>query len=272
MARVRMPRLRWWGWLGVVAGLLLAYLVALSAVPAIFGTDPPRADREAAHRAITAPNWSLVVPNDREQLARAVDESWRALRAYRLLYRAGTPADLGADRPLITSDTILNLGKDGRIAAQRDTNITAAAAPGAGGREVRFEGYRILTDRPYVNSKGHRVADAELVYQQTPGGVWTCQRGPADKQPIAPPGLRLSEAGDAGFAEIDGQRVRGFTVPVGAFGLRQPATVWVDVERLLVRRQEIDSVIPGQREIWTYSAFDDVNTITPPPGVTCIDD
>ncbi len=81
----------------------------------------------------------------------------------------------------------------------------------------------------------------------------------------------MAEGGDAGFGEIDGHRVRGFTLPAGAFGLRTPATVWVDTESLLVRRQEIESAVKGQREVWTYGGFDEVTAITPPSGITCVD-
>lgn len=265
-----LPRLRWWGWLGVAAGVLVLYLVALSAVPALLGDEEPKADLERARQAIAAENWSLVVPEDREELAKAIDEAWRSLEAYRQVYRAGTPEQLAADTPGVRADSLFNLTSDGRVAAQRDANFTSASAPGSGGRDQRSELYRILTERPYTNSKGIKVGDSELIYQQS-GGVWSCTRDIADKRSIPAPGLRLMEAGDAGFAEIDGRRVRGFVLPVGAFGLRQAATVWVDVESILVRRQEIDSAVPGQREIWTYSGFDEISTITPPEGITCVD-
>jgi hypothetical protein len=58
---------------------------------------------------------------------------------------------------------------------------------------------------------------------------------------------------------------------VGAFGLRQPATVWVDTETFQVRRQEIESAVAGQREIWTYGGFDESSTIAPPEGISCVD-
>jgi hypothetical protein len=270
MRWIRVPRLRWWGWAGVVAGLVVLYLVALSAVPALLGDDQPAVDRERARQAIEAENWSLVVPETRAELTKAIDAAWRDLRAYRQVYRAGTPAELAEDRPSVRADSLFNLTKSGRVAAQRDTNVTSASAPGSGGREQRNELYRILTDRPYVNSKGNKVGDSELIYQQS-GSVWTCVRDFADKRPIPAPALRLGEAGDAGFAEIEGHRVRGFVLPAGAFGLRQAATVWVDTESFLVRRQEIDSAVPGQREIWTYGGFDEVSTITPPQGITCVD-
>lgn len=267
---MRRPRLRWWGWLGVAAGVLVLYLVALSVVPALVSDDEPKADRERARTAITAENWSLVLPEDRAELTRAIDEAWRSLEAYRQMYRAGTSEQLAANTPSVQADSAFNLTDDGRVAAQRDTNVTSASAPGSGGRENRAELYRILTDRPYTNSKGIKVGDSEFIYQQT-GGVWTCTRDFADKRPIPTPMLRLAEAGDAGFAEIDGRRVRGFSLPAGAFGLRQAATVWVDTDSLLVRRQEIDSAVPGQREIWTYSGFDEISEITPPTGLTCVD-
>ena len=93
----------------------------------------------------------------------------------------------------------------------------------------------------------------------------------ADKQPIPAPALSFVEGGDAGLEEIDGRRVRGFTLPYGAFGLRSPATVWIDVETLLVRRQEIESAMRGQREVWTYGGFNEISTIEPPSGVACAD-
>ena len=270
MAWLRWPRLRWWGWLGVGVGLLVAYLIALSVVPALLADDGPKLDRTRARRAITAENWSLVLPEDRVELEKAVDAAWRSLRAYRMVYRAGTPAELAADTPAIVSESVVNLGEDGRIRTQRDTNYTGATAPGSGGQEQRFEGYRILTDRPYTNARGRRVGDAELIYQQS-GGAWSCQRSLADEEPVMPPSLRFVESGDAGFGEIDGHRVRAFSVPAGAFGLRAPATVWVDVESLLVRRQEIESAVRGQREVWTFGAFDEATTLTPPSGVACTD-
>ncbi|MGH2584600.1 MAG: hypothetical protein ACRDJE_06770 [Dehalococcoidia bacterium] len=270
MRRIRLLRLRWWGWVGVVVALALLYLVALSVIPALFGGDESGADPARARGAITAENWSLVVPEEREELAKAIDEAWRALTAYRQVYRSGTPAELDAGMPTVQADSVFNLTRDGRVAAQQDVNVTSAAAPGSGGRDMRSELYRILTDRPYVNTKGSKVGDSELIYQQS-GGVWGCTRDIADKRPIPAPSLRLEEAGDGGFGEIDGHRVRAFVLPVGAFGLRWPATVWVDTESFLVRRQEIESAVKGQREVWTYDRFDEVNEITPPSGITCID-
>lgn len=271
MARLRMPRLRWWGWLALAGGVLLVYLIALSAVPALVRDDEPRrADRARAREAIAAENWSLVTPDDRVELALAIDQAWRDLTAYRFAYRAGTAAQLAAGEPVSVSESVFNLGPDGRIREQRDSNFTGAQAPGSDGREQRFEGYRILTDRPYVNQRGNKVGDAELIYQRV-GGVWSCQRVLADKQPIAPPRLRLEEGGDGGFAEAEGRRVRRFVLPAGAFGLRSPATVSVDVESLLVRGQEIESVIRGQREVWTYGGFDERAEITPPGGIACND-
>jgi hypothetical protein len=262
--------LRWWGWAGVAVGLLVLYLVALSAGRALLGDDDPAADRARARRAIAAENWSLVVPQDREELAKAVDQAWGDLRSYRKSYRSGTAAELAADGPTVTSESVIALDAKGRITAQRDSNMIAALAPGSGGREQRFEGYRVRTDRPYTNEKGRRVGESELIYQQS-GGVWTCTRDIADPRRDPLPGLRLAEAGDGGFAEIDGHRVRGFQVPAGAFGLRTPATVWVDTETLLVRRQEIDSAVRGQREVWSYADFDAPLSISPPSGITCQD-
>ena len=271
MGRLRLPRLRWWGWVGVVAGALIVYLVALSAVPAILsGDDTPKADTARARRAIASENWSLVLPDDREELAKAIDITWRSLRAYRIAYRAGTPDELAAGRPAVASESLINLDEDGRIRSQHDTNYTGPTAPGSGGREQRFEGYRILTDKPYLDSRGRRVGDAELVYQLS-GGVWTCQRGPADEAPVMPPSLRFTDSGDAGFGEIDGRRVRAFTMPAGAFGLRAQATVWIDVESLHVRRQEIASAVRGQREVWTWDRFNEPAIFAPPSGIACND-
>jgi hypothetical protein len=276
LTRLRIPhaafrtRVRWWGWLAMAATVILLYLVALSAVPALLREDAPPVDTARPRRTIAAENWSLVVPDERAELAAAIDAAWRSLRAYQAAYRAGTPAQLAASMPVVVADSAFNLDRRGRIISQRDTNFSSAAAPGSGGRDERFEGYRVRTTQPYVNERNRRIGDAELIYQRS-GTVWTCQRTLADKEPPPPPGLRLAEGGDAGFAEIDGFRVRGFTLPAGAFGLRSPATVWVDVASLLVRRQEIDSLVRGQREVWTYGGFDEVTEITPPSGVSCSD-
>ena len=270
MGPLRRPHWRWWGWLLAALGVLAVYLIALSVIPALLSSDPVRADQAKARRAITAENWSLVLPEDRHELGKAVDEAWRALTAYRFSYRSGTPADLAADRPLVASESVFNLNRDGRIREQRDSNYTSAAAPGSEGREQRFEGFRILTDRPYVNQRNQRVGDAELIYQRV-GGLWSCQRVLADQEPGPPPSLILAEAGDGGFSEIDGLRVRAFTLPAGAFGLRSSATVWIDTESLLVRRQEIESVVRGQREVWNYGGFNEAAVIEPPTGVACND-
>ena len=270
MRWIRLPRLRWWGWVGVVGALLVLYIATLTVARALQRDGEPKADLERARRTITAENWALVVPEDRAELGRAIDQAWRALRAYRQVYRSGTPAELAADTPTVRADSTFNLTRTGRVSAQQDTNITTALAPGSGGREQRSELFRILTDEPYTNTKGRRVGEAELIYQQS-GGVWSCTRDVADKRPIPVPGLRLDEAGDAGFSEIDGRRVRGFALPAGAFGLRTPATVWVDTESLLVRRQEIESAVRGLHEVWTYGGFDEVTTITPPRGIPCLD-
>lgn len=267
---MRWPRLGWKGWLGLLGAGLVLYLLALSLVPRLLDHDQPAVDTARAQRAISAENWSLVVPEERAALATAIDQAWRSLRAYRQLYRSGAAAELAAGTPTVVADSVFNLTKDGRVSAQRDTNVTSAAAPGSGGRDSRSELYRILTDRAYTNAKGQRVGDSELIYQQS-GGVWTCTRDVADKRPITAPGLRLEEGGDGGFGEIDGHRVRAFQLPAGAFGLRTPATVWVDTESLLVRRQEIESAVRGQREVWTYAGFDEVATITPPSGISCVD-
>ena len=270
MARLRLPHLRWWGWAGVAVGLLLLYLVVLSAGRALLDDDTPAADLELARRVVAAENWSLVVPAEREELARAVDQAWGELRAYRKGYRSGTAAELAAGMPTVVSESLIALDAAGRVTAQRDTNSIAALAPGSGGSEQRFEGYRIRTDRPFTNEKGRRVGESELIYQQS-GGGWSCTRDIADPRRDPLPDLRLSEAGDGGFAEIDGHRVRAFRLPMGAFGLRSPATVWVDTETLLVRRQEIDSAVRGQREVWTYGDFDAPVSVSPPTGIVCQD-
>lgn len=265
-----MRRLRWWGWIGVAVGLLVLYLVVLNVGQVLLRDHEQRADIVRARRAITAENWSLVVPEDRAELAKAIDQAWGGLRGYRKAYRSGTPAELAAGAATVASDTEILLDAAGHIAAQRDTNTISATAPGSGGREQRFEGYRIRSDRPYTNAKGQRVGDAEFIYQQS-GGVWSCTRDIADKRRDPLPDLQLAEAGDGGFVEIDGRRTRVFQLPAGAFGLRSPASVWVDAETLLVRRQEIESAVRGQREVWTYGGFDQALTITPPAGVTCQD-
>ncbi|MGD9893545.1 MAG: hypothetical protein AB7R89_20775 [Dehalococcoidia bacterium] len=270
MGRLRLPRLRWWGWAGIAVGVLALYLVALSVIPSLFDDDEPKADLVRAREAITAENWSLVVPEDRAELTTAIDQAWRSLTAYRQIYRAGTPEELAADTPAVRADSLFNLTGDGRVAAQRDLNVTSATAPGSGGRAQRHELFRILSDRPYTNAEGIKIGDSEFIYQEN-GGVWSCTRDFADKRPIPRPALRLAEAGDAGFSQIDGHPVRGFVLPVGAFGLRQAATVWVDTETFHVRRQEIESAVPGQREIWTYSGFDEVSAIAPPEGISCVD-
>ncbi len=248
------------------------YLVALAVIPALLGGgDDAAADRAAALRAISAGNWGLVVPEDRAALARAVDRAWRDLRAYRTRYVSGTPTLLAADTPETESRSSYVLDSTGRITAQHDTNDMRAESPASGGREEHFEGYRILTAQPYMTSRGRRSTNAELVYQRMLPGVWVCERSASDLLPPPPPGLDFATAGDAGFADIDGQRVRGFQVALGAFGLRAPAIVWVDVATLRVRRQEIESTLPGRREVWTYSNFDEPDAIVPPTGVTCQD-
>jgi hypothetical protein len=270
MARLRVPRLRWWGWVGVAAGVLVLYLVALSAGRALRADDEPVADRARARAAIAAENWSLVLPAEREELARAVDQAWADLRGYRKTYRSGTPAELAAGTPTVASESLIALDAAGHVASQRDVNTIGARAPGGDGRDQRFEGYRIRTNRAYTNAKGQRIGEAELIYQQA-GGVWSCARDIADKRRDPLPALRLAEAGDGGFGEIDGRRVRALQLPAGAFGLRAAATVWVDTETLLIRRQAIDSAVRGQREEWTYADFDRTPAITPPGGITCQD-
>jgi hypothetical protein len=268
-----LPRRRRTRILLAIVGLFALYLVALSAVPALLhrGEDAG-ARRERALRAIRAANWSLVPPEERAALARAVDDTWRALRTYRMRYVTGRPEDLAVGRFESEATSAFRLDGHGRVLAQRDTSFISAVSPASGGREERVEGYRILTAEPYLNSKGRRVANAELIYQRALPGAWTCQRVASDRQPPPGPGLDLGPAGDAGFAEIDGHPVRGFIVPVGAFGLRSPATVWIDTETLHLRRQETESVLPGRREVWTYSDFDAPVEVQPPAGVPCVTD
>lgn len=264
-----LPRRRRTRILLALIGLFALYLGALSAVPALLHRGDDDARRERALRAIHAANWSLVPPDEREALARTVDTVWRALRTYHMRYVTGLPEDLAAGRFESEATSVFRLDGHGRVLAQRDTSYISAQSPASGGREERFEGYRVLTTEPFLNSKGRRVANTELIYQRTPPGTWTCQRVAADREPPPGPGLDLSQAGDAGFAEIDGHRVRGFILPVGAFGLRSPATVWIDTETLHLRRQETESVLPGRREVWTYGDFDAPVDIQPPGGVPC---
>jgi hypothetical protein len=166
---------------------------------------------------------------------------------------------------------VFRLGSGGRIMAQRDTNFISGRSPAGTGKDERMEGYRLRTTQPYVNSKGRRVADAELIYRRDVPGAWICERVAADKTPPPAPGLDLGAAGDGGFDEIDGQRVRAFTLPTGAFGLRSPATVWVEVDTLRVRRQQLDASLKGRREVWTYGEFNQQTEITPPSGIPCQD-
>lgn len=152
--------------------------------------------------------------------------------------------------------------------AQRDTTFITSTSPVSTGREERLEGFRIRTDRPFVSRRGLRI-DSELVYRRAPPGPWTCERIPADRGLPAAPGLDLTQAGDGGFSEIDGGRARAFIVPAGAFGLRAPATVWIEVETLRIRRQEIESALPGRREVWTWEGFNEPVEIIPPQGIPC---
>ena len=255
-----------------VAGGLLLYLVALSVVPALFGGKDAAAERRArALRAVEAPNWGLVTPEDRDALSRAVDEAWRSLGAYHMRYVTGRPDGLAAGRAETEAESVFRLDSRGHIAAQRDTSFISEASPASGGREERLEGYRILTNQPYLNRKGKRVGNAELVYQRSVPGAWICERVPSDRAAPPAPGLDFASAGDGGFGEIDGRRVRAFLVPAGAFGLRSAATVWIETDTLRIRRQQIESVLKGRREVWTYDRFDETVEITPPTGVPCRD-
>lgn len=269
---VRFPRWSWKRWLLAAGALLVLYLVALSAIPALLNDDEsgPTVEPERAQRAIQAENWALVEPDDRTALAVAVDAAWRNLSSYRFSYRAGTPDELAAAQPRVATESVFALDRRGFITQQHDTNFTAANAPGGVGVDQRFDGYRVRTDEAYVNNRGRKLGEAELIYQRGTG-PWTCQRVLADRNPPPVPGLLLAEGGDAGITEIDGHRVRGFHLPAGAFGLRWPATVWIDMDRLLIRRQEIESAVPGQHEVWTYTDFDEPVQISPPSDVACVD-
>lgn len=269
---IPLPRRRRWRIALALAGVLAVYLAALSAVPALLGRGEGGGEsRERGLRAVQAENWGLVLPEERAALGRAVDDAWRSLRSYRMRYVTGPPEALAEDRPETEARSSFRLDGKGNIAAQRDTNYISAASPGGTGRDERFEGYRLRTTKPYVNSKGRRVADAEEIYQRSGGGQWICEKVAADRTPPPPPGLDLAAAGDAGFAEIDGRRVRGLVLTAGAFGLRAPATVWIDTATLHVRRQEIASVLRGRREVWTYGGFDEPVEIAPPGGIPCRD-
>lgn len=263
------PLRRRWRVALILAGAAAVYLLALSIVPAVLGTrDDTAGRRERGRRAVRAENWALVLPDERAALGRAVDDAWRALRGYRMRYTTGLPAALASGAPETESESVFRL-TGGRIAAQRDRNYISAASPAGGGREERFEGFRILTSRPFTNSRGQRVADAEEIYQRAIPGQWACERVAADRALPPAPGLDFTTAGDGGFGEIDGRRVRAFLFPAGAFGLRSAATVWIETDTLRVRRQEIESALKGRREVWEYSAFDETFEITPPTGVPC---
>lgn len=254
----------------LVAAAVVLYLVALSAIPALLGTrDDAGARRQRALRAITAANWGLVPLGDREALAGAVDDAWRELRAYHMRYVTGLPDDLAAGRPETEAESFFRLDERGMVTAQRDRSSISAASPASGGQADQFEGFRIRTDKPYVNRKGQRVGTSELVYQRAIPGVWTCERVVSDRGAPVGPGLDFAAAGDGGLSEIDGRPVRAFVLPAGGFGLRSPATVWVETDTLRLRRQEIESVLAGRREIWTYGEFDQQVEITPPTGIPC---
>lgn len=265
-------RLRRRTWIGLTAALLLAvYLVALSVVPALVNRDQAGERRRRGLAAMRAPNWALVLPDDRDALGRAVDQAWRDLSSYQMRYVSGPPEALAAGGFEAESTSAFRLGDGGRIMAQRDTNYIGATTPGSGGVEQRFEGFRVRTDQPYVNRRGQRVADAELIYQRNLPGLWTCERVAGDRALPEAPALDFTDAGDAGVSEIDGRPVRGFTLSAGAFGLRAAATVWIEIDTLRLRRQQIESAIQGRREIWTFGGFDAPLIIELPSGVTCTD-
>lgn len=267
-----LPRRRRWR-IALGAALVLAvYLAALSAVPALLGRgDSPGARREQARRAIHADNWGLVVPDDREALSRAVDDAWRALHSYQSRYITGTPDTLSSDRPETEARSSVVLDSQGWVLQQHDSSVITAASPASEGHDERLEGYRIRTAQPYLNAHGQRVADAEMIYQRSGEGVWTCERVATDAVPPPVPGLDFTGAGDGGFSEIDGHRVRGFVLASGAFGLQSLATVWIDTETFQIRRQQIASAMPDRNEVWTYGSFDEPAPISAPAGVPCQD-
>ena len=266
------PRSRWRRLLLLAGGALLLYLLALSVLPRLVGRDNEASDRGRGQRAIAAANWSLVLPEERQALARAIDDAWRDLTGYHSRYVSGPPDALQADQPETVSESFIRLDGRRRITAQQDSNLITSRSPtNSTGRDDRFDGYRIRSDQPYLTSTGRKVGQAELVYQRSNGALWTCERSPAETRPNSLPALDLREAGDAGFTEVAGRRARGFVLSAGAFGLRSEATVWVDVETLRVVRQEIASTLAGRREVWTFDRFNEPFVITPPTGVVCRD-
>jgi hypothetical protein len=266
-----LPRRRRWRILLAVGAVVVLYLTALSVTQALRGGDAAAERRARGQRAIQAPNWGLVRPEDRAALGRAVDDAWRALRSYHMRYVSGRPDDLAAGRFETEAESLFRLNARGYIALQQDRSYISAASPAGSGGEERLEGFRVLTGDPYLDRRGRRIADTELVYQRGVPGAWRCERVPADRSPPLPPSLDFTSATDAGFDEIDGRLVRKFVFGTGAFGLRAPATVWIETDTLRVRRQEIVSVLPGRREVWTYDRFDELVHITPPTGVVCED-
>lgn len=271
MRRIQLPKRRRSRILLFIGVAVIAYLLALSIIPAIFGGESAGERRVRARQVIVSENWGLVPPADRELLRRAVDEAWRALTFYVMSYQNGLPEQVrGASGGEWVASSMIRI-RNGRIVAQQDASFISAASPGSGGRDEQLEGFRIRAERPYTNSKGKSFL-VEMVYQRSVPGQWTCERVPADREPSAAPDLDFAEAGDAGFAEINGRRVRGFVLTQGAFGLRAQATVWVDIEALLVIRQEIAESRQGRTEIWTYGGFDQPRTITPPEGIPCRDE
>jgi hypothetical protein len=157
------------------------------------------------------------------------------------------------------------------VRAQRDTSYISSRSPANNFTEERLEGFRIRATGVQRDAKGKTIPDAEFIYQREKAGAWRCERTSAERRPPPIPGLDLSQAGDAGFKEIDGRRARGFVLTQGAFLLRAPATVWIDVETLHVRRQEADSALRGRREVWTYVGFNQPLDIRAPSTVPCTD-
>jgi hypothetical protein len=271
MRPIGLPKRRRTRILLLIGAAVAVYLLVLSVVPAMFGGESVEERRGRAQRVIAAENWGLVTPADRALLHRAVDEAWRGLTFYVMTYQNGLPAQVrdSSGGEWVASSMIRI--ENGRIVAQEDSSFISAASPGSGGRDERLEGFRIRAQRPYVDRRGKSIL-TELVYQRSVPGQWTCERVPADREPPPAPNLDFPQAGDAGFAEINQRRVRGFVLPHGGFGLRAQATVWVDVETLLVIRQEILESRQGRTEIWTYDGFGQPRAITPPEGIPCRDE
>lgn len=272
MRSLPLPRRRRYRIALLSAVVLAGYLVLLSGLRWLGGDDrSPVARRTQAQAAVTAENWGLVPVPERDHLSRAIDDAWRGLRSYRMRYTTGLPDQLAGGGFETEATSIFLLDGSGRISAQRDTNFLSAQSPASSGREERFEGFRILSDQRTIGQGGRKINRSELIYQKFGDGVWVCERTEPSPLPPPLPGVNLADSGDAGFREMDGRQVRGFRVALGAFGLRQPATVWIDTESLLLRAMETEGGPQGRHEWWRYSGFDEPATISPPRDVACQD-